>query len=69
MDYHTSSRKNYGQFLHEGTIYGQFYPHQKNTRNFFCYLGMTIHTPIESPGRVDKKYVVLKNVIEKIATF
>jgi hypothetical protein len=21
---------------------------------------MTIHTPIESPGRVDKKYVVLK---------
>ena len=24
--------------------------------------GMTIHTPIESPSRVDKKYVVFKNV-------
>ena len=23
---------------------------------------MTIHTPIESPNRVDKKYVVFKNV-------
>ena len=23
---------------------------------------MTIHIPIESPGRVDKKYVVFKNV-------
>ena len=23
---------------------------------------MTIHTPIESPSRVDKKYVVFKNV-------
>jgi hypothetical protein len=23
---------------------------------------MTFHTPIESPGRVDKKYVVFKNV-------
>jgi hypothetical protein len=23
---------------------------------------MTKHTPVESPGRVDKKYVVFKNV-------
>ena len=29
---------------------------------FFLYRGMTIHTPIESPDRVDSKYVVFKIV-------
>jgi hypothetical protein len=28
----------------------------------FSDLNMTIHTPIESPCRVDKKHVVIKNV-------
>jgi hypothetical protein len=28
----------------------------------FSDRSMTIHTPIESPGRVDKKYVDLKNL-------
>jgi hypothetical protein len=52
MKSHTSAGKNYGQFL----------PLPKKTRIFLCYRGMTIHTPIESPDRVDKNYVVLKNV-------
>jgi hypothetical protein len=34
----------------------------KKTQNFFCHRLITIHTPIESPGRVDKKYFVFKNV-------
>jgi hypothetical protein len=28
----------------------------------FSDRGITLHTPIESPGRADKKYVVIKNV-------
>jgi hypothetical protein len=46
--------KNYGQFLLE------WGPLSKKTRNFLCYRAMTIHTTIESPRRVEKKYVVFK---------
>ena len=34
-------------------------PYKKKNEKFF-YLGMTIHTAIESPGRVDLKYVVFE---------
>ena len=33
---------------------------KKKEKNFFSHQYMTIHTPIESPCRVDKKYAVLK---------
>jgi hypothetical protein len=32
----------------------------KKEKNFFSHQYMTIHTPIESPCRVDKKYAVFK---------
>ena len=50
------SKKIMDNFLHKGGS------QPKKTRNFLCYRGMTIHTPIENPGLVDKKYVVFKNV-------
>ena len=37
-------------------------PFDENWPKFFLDQGITIHTPIESPGRVDKKYVVIKNI-------
>ena len=40
-----------------------FYKNKLRKRSkFFLYRGMIIHTPIESPDRVDLKYVVFKNV-------
>ena len=36
-------------------------PYQKKS-NFFVQPSMKIHTPIESPSRIDKAYDVFKNV-------
>jgi hypothetical protein len=33
---------------------------KKKEEKFFSHQYMTIHTPIESPCRVDKKYAVFK---------
>ncbi len=55
-----------GKNHHLGIILDNFYrkggPLPKKYSNFFSQSGMTIHAPIESPNRVDKKYVVFKNV-------
>jgi hypothetical protein len=47
-------KKNFEFFFGKGIM-------QKWTK-FFSDQGITIHTPIESPGRVDKKYFVFKNI-------
>jgi hypothetical protein len=35
-------------------------PYGEKKRKIFFYQYMAIHTPIESPGRVDKNYAVFK---------
>jgi hypothetical protein len=57
MNCHTSVTKKISIF------FGKVPPDRKKFTKIFSNRGMTIHTPVESPGRVDKKYVVFKRVM------